>query len=117
MKDTKVGFTRGFVSSVAYAKRFNVKNNRVRPPAGEDELLFDVKQKADTANRWNDTKRKYEAVDYTFEEQHKWLGWQARQRIIDFLDEAINDNLLSVKAFVYDLRYANVCLFSLNKTG
>ena len=107
MKKTKLGFTRGFVSSVAYAKRFNVANNKVRP--NQDELLFDVTQKADNANRWNDATNQYEQVDYSFEEQHKWLGWQARQRIIDFLDEVINNNALSIKALVYDLNEPEIC--------
>jgi hypothetical protein len=66
-----------------------VDNNHVRPAGNKDELLFDITQKADRAVRWNDEKKKYEYVDYTFEEQHKWLGWQARQRILDFLDEAV----------------------------
>ena len=109
MKKTKVGFTRGFVSSTAYAKRFNVKNNSVRPKGAANELLFDITQKADTAKRWNDTTKKYEDIDYTYEEQHQWLGWQARQRIIDFLDEVINDNALSIKAFAYDLDEPEIC--------
>lgn len=109
MKKTKIGFTRGFVSSVAYAKRFNVNNNHVRPAGNKDELLFDITQKADKALRWNDSKKKYEYVDYTFEEQHKWLGWQARQRILDFLDEVVNDNDLSIKCFAYDLDEPEIC--------
>jgi len=109
MKKTKLGFTRGFVSSVAYARRFNVNNNHVRPAGKKDELLFDITQKADRAVRWNDEKKKYEYVDYTFEEQHKWLGWQARQCILDFLDEAVNDNSISVKSFVYDLDEPEIC--------
>ncbi|MEO6894541.1 MAG: phospholipase D-like domain-containing protein [Ginsengibacter sp.] len=109
MKNTKIGFTRGFVSSVAYAKRFNVNNNRVRPTAKKDELLFDITQKADRAVRWNDEKKKYAYVDYTFEEQHKWLGWQARQRILDFLDEAINNKTISIKSFAYDLDEPEIC--------
>jgi len=107
-KNTKVGFTRGFVSSVAYAKRFNVNNNHVRP-VPDDTLLFNIKQKADTAHRWNDDKKKYEDVDYTFEEQHKWLGWQVRDRILEFLDDAIKDNAVSVKAFAYDLDEPEIC--------
>ena len=109
MKKTKIGFTRGFISSVAYAKRFNVNNNHVRPAGKKDELLFDITQKADRAVRWNDDKKKYEYVDYTFEEQHKWLGWQARQRILDFLDEAINDKSVTVKSFAYDLDEPEIC--------
>jgi hypothetical protein len=109
MKKSKLGFTRGFISSVAYAKRFNVNNNHVRPAGNKDELLFDITQKADRAVRWNDEKKKYEYVDYTFEEQHKWLGWQARQRILDFLDEAVSDNSVSVKSFAYDLNEPEIC--------
>ena len=109
MKKTKIGFTRGFVSSVAYAKRFNVNNNHVRPSGKQDELLFDITQKADKAVRWNDTKKKYEYIDYTFEEQHKWLGWQARQRILDFLDEAVNEKSILLKCFAYDLDEPEIC--------
>lgn len=107
IKKTKIGFTRGFVSSVAYASRFNVNNNKVRP--NETDLLFDIKKVADKAQRWNDTTRRNEMVDYTFEEQHKWLGWQARQRILEFLDEALNDNTITVKAFIYDLNEPEIC--------
>jgi phosphatidylserine/phosphatidylglycerophosphate/cardiolipin synthase-like enzyme len=109
LKNTELGFTRGFVSSVAYAKRFNVENNRVRPPKAQDSLLFDVKQVADVAKRWNETTRKVEDVPYTFEEQHEWLGWQARARCIAFLDEALADKSLTVKAFCYDLNEPEAC--------
>ncbi|MBC7933897.1 MAG: hypothetical protein H7Y86_00865 [Rhizobacter sp.] len=102
MKKTKLGFSRGFVSSVAYAKRFDVNKNNVRPKQGDD-LLFDITQKAGTANRWNETTRQYVPTDYSFEEQHKWLGWQARERVLEFLEEAVNDAGISVKAFAYDL--------------
>ncbi len=109
LKNTELGFTRGFVSSVAYAKRFNVDNNSVRPPKDKDSLLFDVKQVADIAKRWNDQTQKMEDVPYTFEEQHAWLGWQARARVLAFLDEALVDKTLIVKAFCYDLNEPEVC--------
>ncbi len=109
LNNVELGFTRGFVSSVAYAKRFNVENNSVRPPKAEDSLLFDVKKIADTAKRFNDTTKKMEDVPYTYEEQHKWLGWQARARVMDFLDEALADNSLTVKAFCYDLDEPEIC--------
>ena len=41
-KGASVGFTRGFVSSVAYATRFSRKNNAVRPKTN-DSLTFDNK--------------------------------------------------------------------------
>lgn len=109
LNNVELGFTRGFVSSVAYAKRFNVENNSVRPPKTEDALLFDVKKIADVAKRFNDETKRVEDVPYTFEEQHKWLGWQARQRVMDFLDEALADKSLTVKAFCYDLDEPEIC--------
>ena len=107
-KSASVGFTRGFVSSVAYATRFSRKNNAVRPKAN-DSLTFDNKQIADTAKRWSSTKRKYEQVPYSFEEQHEWLGWQARNRILEFLEETIQDKKLSLKVFAFDLNEPEIC--------
>ena len=107
MKNTKVGFTRGFVSSVAYVNRFGLHNNKVRPEP--EALLFDITQNSGTASRWNDANHAFEDVAYSFEEQHKWLGWQARQRILDFLDTAVADPDVHVKAFIYDLDEPEIC--------
>ena len=107
-KGTSVAFTRGFVSSVAYATRFSRTNNSVRPKTN-DTLTFDNKQIADTAKRWNSTTKKYEQIPYTFEEQHEWLGWQARVKILSFLDELLNDNKLSLKMFAFDLNEPEIC--------
>ena len=107
-KNASVAFTRGFVSSVAYATRFSRKNNAVRPKIN-DSLTFDNKQIADTAKRWNNIKRKYEQVAYTFEEQHEWLGWQARNRILEFLEETVQDKKLSLKVFAFDLNEPEIC--------
>lgn len=107
-KSVSLAFTRGFVSSVAYANRFSRKNNAVRPKLN-DSLTFDNRQIADKAKRWSSTTRKYEDVAYTFEEQHEWLGWQARKRILEFLDEIIQDKKLSLKVFAFDLNEPEIC--------
>ena len=107
-KKASIGFTRGFVSSVAYATRFSRKNNAVRPKLN-DSLTFDNTQIADKAKRWSSTTRKYEDVAYTFEEQHEWLGWQARNRILEFLEETIQDKKLSLKVFAFDLNEPEIC--------
>lgn len=107
-KSTALAFTRGFVSSVAYATRFSRKNNSVRPK-NNNELIFDIKQIADSAMRWNEKTRKNELVPYTFEEQHEWLGWQARNRIIEFLEETIKDKTLNLKVFAFDLDEPEIC--------
>jgi PLD-like domain len=100
MKDVQIGFARAFVSSQAYVNRFGM-NNQMRPADGK--LMFNIKDKSGTAKRWNDKTKKMEDVDYTYEEQHKYLGWQARERIIEFLDETLADNSLSLEVFAYDL--------------
>jgi hypothetical protein len=76
--DIQVGFTRAFISSAAYAYRFN-NNSNLRP--NKEDLIFDIKMKSGTAKRWNENTRQMEDIDYTFEEQHEYLGWQARDRI------------------------------------
>jgi hypothetical protein len=116
MKNTRLGFTRGFVSSVAYVNRFGLTNNKVRP-VPDDTLLFDITQNSGTASRWNDAHHAFEDVNYSFAEQHKWLGWQARQRILDFLDDAINDPAVNVKAFIYDLDEPEICKRLLTLAG
>ncbi|MGV8914601.1 MAG: phospholipase D-like domain-containing protein [Kaistella sp.] len=107
-KNASLAFTRGFVSSVAYATRFSRKNNAVRPKIN-DSLTFDIQQTADIAKRWNSAKRRYEQVAYTFEEQHEWLGWQVRSRILAFLDETLDDKKLSLKVFAFDLNEPEIC--------
>ena len=100
MKGVQLGFARAFVSSQAYVKRFGM-NNQMRPAGGK--LMFNIQAKSGTAKRWNDTTKVMEDVDYTYEEQHKYLGWQARERIMEFLDETLADNTLSLEVFAYDL--------------
>ncbi|MBL7762667.1 MAG: NgoFVII family restriction endonuclease, partial [Chitinophagaceae bacterium] len=105
----KVAFARGFVSSVAYANRFGDKNNKVRPPKKKDELLFNINQVSGSAERWNDKTKKKELVEYTYAEQHDWLGWQARKTILGFLDDAIKNPKITLKVFAYDLDEPEIC--------
>jgi hypothetical protein len=96
----QIGFTRAFISSQAYAERF-ANQGKLRP--NKTDLVFDVKMKSGQADRWNAQTKKYEVTEFTFEEQHEYLGWQARDRIMEFLDEVIQDPALNLDAFVYDL--------------
>ncbi len=96
----QIGFTRAFISSQAYAERF-ANQGKLRP--NKTDLVFDIKMKSGQADRWNEQTKKYEVTDFTFEEQHEYLGWQARDRVMEFLDEIILDPALNLDAFVYDL--------------
>jgi hypothetical protein len=73
-----LGFTRGYVSSQAYAEEFH--NAPVEPaPAGFD---FDTT---------------------TYQPQYHWLGFHARRLVFDFLAETLADDTLSLDVFAYDL--------------
>ena len=107
LKKTQVAFTRGFASSTAYVKRFGLKNKKVRP--NETDLLFDITQTAAITDRWSNATHSMQPTAYSFEEQHKWLGWQARQRVLDFLDAAVNDTNTVLKVFAFDLDEPEIC--------
>jgi len=102
--DFQIGFTRGFVESQAYTNHFG-NNNKVRP--NKTELIFDIKAKSGSAKRKKNGQDVME--DYTFEDQHIWLGWQARARIMEFLDEVVADNTLALDVFAFDLDEPVIC--------
>lgn len=98
--EIQVGFTRAFISSEAYAFHFS-NNGKLRP--NKKDLIFDIHQVSGTAKRWNPQTKKVEDSPYTFEEQHEYLGWQARDRVMEFLDEAVNNPDLHLDVFAFDL--------------
>jgi hypothetical protein len=100
----QIGFTRGFVSSQAYTSHFG-NNSKVRP--NRKDLIFDIKSKSGSVS----TKKNGLTVteDYTFEDQHVWMGWQARMRVLEFLDETLADPRLSLDVFAFDLDEPVVC--------
>ena len=77
-QDCLVGFTRGYLSSQAYAEKF--KNANYRPPV--KSIDFDT-----TA----------------YQDQYKWLGGDARKLLFDFLEECLKDPSITVDLFAYDL--------------
>jgi phosphatidylserine/phosphatidylglycerophosphate/cardiolipin synthase-like enzyme len=75
----KAAFTRGYISSQAYAERFH--NADIRP-SGPKTANFDTAP---------------------FEAQYKWLGAGARQALFDFLDQCRADKSARIDVFAYDL--------------
>jgi len=73
-----VGFTRGYLSSQAYAEKF--KNAPFRPK--DKSIDFDTTP---------------------YQEQYRWLGGRAREMVFSFLEEALNDPDATVDLFAYDL--------------
>jgi phosphatidylserine/phosphatidylglycerophosphate/cardiolipin synthase-like enzyme len=102
--DLQIGFTRGFVSSQAYVNHFG-DNSQVRP--NRTDLVFDIKTKSGSVKKLKNGRLINE--DYTFEDQHVWMGWQARARILEFLDETLADPKLALDAFAFDLDEPLVC--------
>src|SRR5215831_3936001 len=82
----QIGFTRGFIESQAYCRHFGL-NNATRP--NKKDLVFDITSKA--GPKAADKKKNPQLQDYTYEDMHKWLGWQARAIVVDFLDEVKKD--------------------------
>lgn len=101
----QISFTRGFIESQAYSRHFGL-NNKIRP--NKTDLIFDIKQIANAS-----------FGQYTFEDQYKWLGWQARVALLAFLDEAVKNKKMTLDVFAYDLDEPVICsqLIELAKEG
>ena len=72
-----LGFTRGYLSSQAYAERF-------------DNAAFAP------------TPRTLDYDTAPFEKQYEWLGYQARVLLLEFLDEVAADPGIDLDVFVFD---------------
>jgi len=86
-----VSFTRGFATSQAYVSRFG-DNSSIKPPGSA--LIPDLDQVSGTDPR---------GFHYTYRDQHEWMGFKARERLLSLLQEVIDDDTLSVEVFAYDL--------------
>ena len=75
----EMGFTRGYLSSQAYAGKFK---NAAIEPTGAKTLDYDTAP---------------------FEAQYAWLGYHARTMMFDFLHECLADPEVSLDLFAYDL--------------
>jgi phosphatidylserine/phosphatidylglycerophosphate/cardiolipin synthase-like enzyme len=73
----ELGFTRGYISSQAYADRFG--NKPIRP--AKKSIGFDTTP---------------------YQKQYEWLGAHARKLVFEFLQECQNDRSISVDVFAYD---------------
>lgn len=74
----QLGFTRGYISSQAYADQFHNQPIEPSPPS----FNFDASN---------------------YQAQYHWLGFHARRIVFDFLAETLADQGLSLDVFAYDL--------------
>jgi hypothetical protein len=84
-----LGFARGFTQSQAFVHHFGPKA-LTRPK----ELLFDTSQVAGKNSK---------GENYTFAEQYEWLGFTARDRIFETVNEVLQNSALKLDVFAYDL--------------
>jgi len=87
----QLGFTRGFTQSQAFVHHFG-KAALIRPK--DKQLLFDTSQPSGT---------NAEGEKYTFADEYEWLGFTARELIVELLDRVLADTQLRLDAFAYDL--------------
>jgi len=106
-KGLAIGFTRGFTQSQAFVRHFGLKA-LIRPK--DKQLLFDT-----TVESGVNAKGEH----YTYDEEYEWLGFTARERIVEVLDEVASDKKLRLDVFAYDLNEPNVidALIGLAKQG
>jgi phosphatidylserine/phosphatidylglycerophosphate/cardiolipin synthase-like enzyme len=93
----RIGFTRGFMISQAYSRRFG-NDTSIRP--SNDELLFDT---AEASGTYPKALKPVGGKKYSYKDQYEWMGWQAHDLLFNTLDEIIADPALAVDVFAYDL--------------
>jgi hypothetical protein len=84
-----IGFTRGFASSQAYGDRFD-NETRILPPA-------------------RSAPRAYLDLDMApFERNYHWLGFEARQLILQVLEQVASDPGLTLDALIYESKEPDI---------
>jgi phosphatidylserine/phosphatidylglycerophosphate/cardiolipin synthase-like enzyme len=90
-KGVDLGFTRGYTQSQAFVRHFAI-DARIRPKG--DDLLFDTTQESGV---------NAQGEHYTYEDEYQWLGFTARTRVFDLLNDVASTPSLRLDAFAYDL--------------
>jgi phosphatidylserine/phosphatidylglycerophosphate/cardiolipin synthase-like enzyme len=100
----EVGFTRSFLTSQAFVRRFGENNDLI--PKGS--WLFDT----------SGTFCVNEGKAFTYEDVYRWLGFTAREKTISLLEEALGNDQLSIDMLAYDFDepvVGKLCLDLANK--
>jgi hypothetical protein len=92
----ELGFTRGFVQSQAFVHHFGPK--AVFRPAGK-QLIFDTTKVAG---------KNPQGEKYTWQQQYEWLGFTAREKVMNVLNSVVADKNATVDVFAYDLNEPDV---------
>jgi hypothetical protein len=101
----KLGFTRGYMQSQAYARNFG-GNTPVQP--ANRPLQYATTAKAGTNKA---------GKDVTFAEIYDWMGATARVQIFDVLDAVVKNPALHLDVFAYDLNEPDLVTAFLTLAG
>jgi phosphatidylserine/phosphatidylglycerophosphate/cardiolipin synthase-like enzyme len=96
----ELNFTRSFISSQAFAYHFG---NQIKLRPRIKTLEFDIKDPAGQSVKLDPITNQNVQRSFTYEEIHKYLGWQARKKIITLLKEVLANPQLCLDVFAYDL--------------
>ncbi|MGZ3956330.1 MAG: phospholipase D-like domain-containing protein [Flavisolibacter sp.] len=99
----ELAFTRSYVNSQAYIYRFGA-NNKIIP---EGNWLFDTSKHFVT----------YQGKSYSYEDLYMYLGFTARKKILDLLEEALKDKSISLEMFIYDFDEPRIADYLLKLAG
>jgi hypothetical protein len=80
----QVGFTRGFIESQAFSRHFGL--HFAKRPSAQD-LVFNITKNAGPVAK--DKKKNPLLAAYTYEDQQKWIGCQARNLVFDFFKDVL----------------------------
>lgn len=95
-KKLSLGFTRGFMQSQAFVRHFGLKA-LIRPKG--KQLQFDTSKESGVNAK---------GEHYTFEQEYEWLGFTARERVFELLNEVNDSQTFTLDVFAYDLNEPDV---------
>lgn len=84
-----IGFTRGFASSQAYGDRFDNETRILPPPRSAPRAYLDLDM-------------------VPFERNYQWLGFEARQLILQVLEQVASDPGLTLDALIYESKEPDI---------
>lgn len=95
-QSVELGFTRGFQQSQAFVNHFG-KNAPIQP--AKHALQYDTSQQAGSNAH---------GEKFSFADEYDWMGFTAREKIFDILNEVVKDKTLLVDVFAYDLNEPDI---------
>jgi hypothetical protein len=104
-KGLSLGFARGFTQSQAFVRHFGL-NASIRPK--DRQLLFDTTKEAGVNAK---------GEHFTFDDEYEWLGFTARERVFELLDEVVSNKALRRRVRLRPERAKVIDIWSTRQAG